>query len=376
MAVSAAVDTPPPSAGIGQVAKLGQTAIVDDQALVVSVVVALAATAVGVETDSMKRFEFEQKKDRTIVRSLRSVAFRSGGLLFILSLFATLSGWAAAPEQPKTFSSPEDAARAMVEALNKDDRPGLITIFGQESRGLLTSGDPVEDKNTIQTFLKDYNQMHRFSRGPGGKLFLIVGAENWPMPIPLVRNAAGWHFDTPYGKRELLFRRIGENEFSAMKILKAIVVGQHEYFNETHDNGASKEYAQKILSDDHTHDGLYWKTSSGERESPIGPLVAQATEEGYGANPRGKPVRGYYFKILTKQGSDAPGGAKSYVVDGKMKGGFAVLAYPAAYRSSGVMTFLADSDGNILQKDLGPQTEELARAMDTYNPNKTWQSVQ
>ena len=336
----------------------------------------MAAAVAGAESDFMKRSKFEQKKDRTIVQSLRSIAFRSGGLLFILCLFATFSAWAGAPEPQKTFSSPDAAAQAMVEALNKDDRPALITIFGQESKGLLTSGDPVEDKNTIQTFLKDYSQMHRFSRGPDGKLFLIVGAENWPMPIPLVRNAAGWHFDTPYGKRELLFRRIGGNEFSAIKILNAIVAGQHEYFDETHDNGASKEYAQKILSDEHTQDGLYWKTSAGERESPIGPLVAQATEEGYGENPRGAPVRGYYFKILTKQGSDAPGGAKSYVVDGKMTGGFAVLAYPAAYRSSGVMTFLADTDGHILQKDLGPETDKLAKAMNAYDPNKTWHSAQ
>jgi len=324
----------------------------------------------------MKHHGSKHKKDRTMVQSLRRIVLRIGVGIFILSLTATLQGWAAAAEQPKTFSSPEDAAQAMVDALRKDDRPALITIFGSESKGLLTSGDPVADKNYVQNFLKDYDQMHRFSHGPDSKLFLIVGAENWPMPIPLDKNSAGWHFDTPYGKQELLFRRIGENEISAIRILNAIVAGQHEYYDQTHDNGARKEYAQKILSDEPTHDGLYWKVAAGEPESPIGPLVAEASQEGYGENPRGKPVHGYYFKMLTKQGKEAPGGAKSYVVDGKMTGGFAVLAYPAKYRSSGVMTFLVDADGNVLQKDLGLKTDELAKAMDTYDPDESWQPAQ
>jgi hypothetical protein len=196
------------------------------------------------------------------------------------------------------------------------------------------------------------------------------------MPIPLDKDTTGWYFDTPYGKQELLLRRIGENEISAIRILNAIVAGQHEYYDQTHDTGATKEYAQKILSDEGTHDGLYWKVAADKPESPIGPLVAEASQEGYGENPRGKPVHGYYFKMLTKQGKDAPAGAKSYVVDGKMTGGFAVLAYPAKYRSSGVMTFLVDTDGNVLQKDLGPKTDELTKAMDSYNPDESWQLAQ
>ena len=324
----------------------------------------------------MKQRGLKQKKDRTIVQSLRRIALCIGAGLFILSLTATLQRSAEAARQQKTFSSPEDAAQAMVAALRKDDRPALITIFGSESKGLLTSGDPVADKNYVQNFVKDYDQMHRFSRGPDGKLFLIVGAENWPMPIPLDKNSAGWYYDTPYGKEELLFRRIGANERSAIGILNAIVAGQHEYYDQTHDKGVAKEYAQKILSDEGTRDGLYWKTAAGEPESPIGPLVAEASKEGYGANPRGKPVRGYYFKMLTKQGKDAPGGAKSYVADGKMTAGFAVLAYPATYRSSGVMTFLVDAAGNVWQKDLGPKTAELATAIKTYDPNKSWRPAQ
>ena len=321
----------------------------------------------------MKQRGLQQRKDRTIVQSLRGIALRIGACLLVLSLTATPQRWAAAAGQQKTFNSPEDAAHAMVDALRKDDRPELILIFGSESKGLLTSGDPVEDKNSVQNFLKQYDQMHRFSHGPDGKLFLIVGAENWPLPIPLDKSPIGWYFDTPYGKQELLFRRVGENERSTIATLNAIVAGQHEYYDQTHDNGVTKQYARKIMSDGGTHDGLYWKIAAGEPESPIGPLVAEASQEGYRANAaKPVPVRGYYFKILTRQGKDTPGGAKDYVVDGKMTGGFAVLAYPAKYRSSGVMTFLVDANGNALQKDLGPKTAEIAKAIQTYDPDKSW----
>ncbi len=326
----------------------------------------------------MKQRGLVKKKDRTIVQSLRTIALRIGACLLVLSLTATLQGGAAAAQQQRTFSSPEEAARAMTDALRKDDRPDLAAIFGKGAEGILPSGDPVADKNDVQNFLKSYDQMHRFSYGPDGKLFMIVGAENWPMPIPLDKNSAGWYFDTAYGKEELLFRRIGRNERSAIATLNAIVAAEHEYYDQTHDNGAAKEYAQKFFSDQGKHNGLYWKTAAGEPESPIGPLVAQASQEGYRAHPQGKPipVRGYYFKILTKQGKDAPGGAKDYVADAKMTNGFAVLAYPATYRSSGVTTFLVGADGNVMQKDLGPGTDALAKAIDTYDPDKSWQPAQ
>jgi hypothetical protein len=326
----------------------------------------------------MKHCGFKQGTDRTIAQSLRRIALRICACLIVLSPTVTLQICAAAVEPPKTFSSPEDAAHAMVDALRKDDRATLITIFGSGSRGLLTSGDPVADKNFVQNFLRDYDQMHRFSRGPDGRLFLVVGAENWPMPIPLLKNTAGWYFDTPYGKQELLFRRIGENEHNTIATLNAIVAGQREYFDQNHGKGATGEYAQKILSDQGTTDGLYWNTAAGEPESPIGPLVARASEEGYRASSQGKPipVYGYYFKILTRQGKHAPGGGKDYVVDGQMRNGFAVLAYPAIYRSSGVMTFLVDTDANVLQKDLGPGTDELAKAIDSYDPDRSWQPAQ
>jgi hypothetical protein len=326
----------------------------------------------------MKHRTLKQLKDRTIVQPIRTIALRIGAYLLILSLTATLQSWAAAADQEKTFNSPEDAVHAVTDALRKDDPAELRAILGKDTDAVLSSGDPVADKDSIQDFLKSYDQMHRFSHGPDGRLFLIVGAENWSVPIPLDKNSTGWYFDTAYGKQELLFRRIGRNERSTIATLNAIVAGEHEYFDQKHDNGGTKEYAQKFLSDDGAQDGLYWKTASGVPESPIGPLVAQASMEGYRANPQGQPipVHGYYFKMLKKQGKDAPGGAKDYVVDGKMINGFAVLAYPAKYRSSGVMTFLVDADGNLLQKDVGPKTDQLAKAMDTYNPDKRWPPAQ
>lgn len=300
------------------------------------------------------------------IRRLIAVGF------FVLSLIATLPDLAAAAQQ-KTFSTPEDAAQAMVAALRKDDRPELLTIFGKDAKGLLISGDPVSDRNSIQSFLKEYDQMHRFERGFGGRLYLIVGAVNWPLPIPLVKTSQGWCFDTPYGKQEFLFERIGENEYSAIRILNAIVEAEHEYYDQAGDKGATKEFAQKIVSDPDTHDGLYWKASDGGPESPIGPLVAKASLEGYRPTAgHAIPVHGYYFKLLTKQGKDAPGGAMDYVADSKMTGGFAVLAYPSSYRSSGVMTFLAGPAGQIYQKDLGPHTAAIASSIVEFDPDQSW----
>lgn len=321
----------------------------------------------------MKHIILGKEKELTIVQSLQTIARRVGVMLLLLSLTMVAQGLAAPEQSQKTFSSPYDAAQAMVDALRKNDRPELVAIFGKDSKGILISGDPVADNNAIQGFLKEYDQMHRFSRGSGGMLFLIVGAENWPLPIPLKKKAAGWYFDTPYGKQELLFRRIGANEYQAIDTLNAIVAGQHEYFDQTHENGATKQYAQRILSDPGTQDGLYWKAAPGRPESPIGPLVAKASREGYGAKSgEAPPFHGYYFTILTRQGKDAPGGAKNYIVDGKMIDGFAVLAYPTKYRSSGVMTFMVDANGNVLQKDLGPKTAEIAPAINSYDPNESW----
>jgi len=327
----------------------------------------------------MNQQNLRQNKARTIVQSLNAIVLTVCAGVLIVSTTTPSQGWAAADQQQKTFSSPEAATQAVAAALRKDDRTELLAIFGKDAQGILTgSGDPIEDKNSVEQFLKSYDQMHRFSHGPDGKLFLIVGAENWPMPIPLDKNSSGWYFDTPYGKQELIYRRIGRNERSTIGTLNAIVVGEHQYYDQNPSKDATKQYARKILSTEGMQDGLYWKTAPGEPDSPIGPLVAEASLEGYRNIKQGQrvPVRGYVFKMLTKQGADASGGAMDYIVDGKMTGGFAVLAYPAKYRSSGVMTFLVDAEGNVMQKDLGPKTSELAEAIDSYNPDSSWEVVQ
>jgi Protein of unknown function (DUF2950) len=309
----------------------------------------------------------------TLTVSKLRIGLSLRALIAIVAL-QILSGIASAAG-PKSFKTAEEAAKAVVDALKADDQATLLTIFGDEGKGILISGDPVADKNAINDFLKAYEQMHRFDGGPDGRLVLLVGAVNWPMPIPVVKDASGWHFDTPAGKRELVYRRIGDNETSAVRILKAIVIGQHQYFGQTHDGDSTNQYAQHFMSDSGKQDGLYWKVSAGQPESPIGPLVASASAHGYRAKTAEgtpAPIHGYFFTILTKQGKNAPGGAKDYVVNGKMTDGFAVLAYPASYRNSGVMTFLANSDGLLLEKDLGDKTSDLASSITSFDPDGSW----
>jgi hypothetical protein len=291
----------------------------------------------------------------------------------ILAVLARAPLAAAAPEAgQKVFPTPDAAAAATVAALTQDDRPALLTIFGPDSKGLLVSGDPVEDANDVKTFLSAYAQMHRFRVGPNGKLYLLVGAENWPMPIPLIEGPSGWYFDTPYGKKEFLYRRIGDNELTAIRILHAIVTAENQYHDDA--DGGSKAYAAHLLSTPGQHDGLAWRADDGMPAGPMADLAAAALAEGYTAPKPGSsvPVHGYYFRILDSQGAGASGGVKDYTVDGKMTNGFAVLAWPAKYRSSGVMTFLVGPDGTIYERDLGPATAHLAAAMTSYNPNSSW----
>jgi hypothetical protein len=248
--------------------------------------------------------------------------------------------------------------------------------LGPDSDQILSSGDPVADKNAREDFARRYQEMHRLAYDDQGRVILYIGAGNWPVPIPLVKKDGGWVFDTAAGKDELLFRRIGRNELFTIKVLEDLADAQSEYASEAHD-GAEGQFAQKILSDPGKHNGLYWETAEGQPESPIGPLVASATAEGYKKDSGGNPIpfHGYYYKVLEGQGKNAPGGAKKYLVDGKMTSGFAFLAYPAEYRASGVMTFMINQDGVIVQKDLGPDTATLASAIVEYNPDKTWQEV-
>ena len=260
---------------------------------------------------------------------------------------------------------------ALVLALQTNNEKALLEILGTEGTAIVSSGDAIEDAENRANFVRKYLEMHRLVEGPEG-LILHIGAENWPMPIPLVESNDFWYFDTQAGKREILFRRIGQNEMSTIAVCRELVAAEMEYY------ASRREYAQKIFSDQGQRNGLYWKAGDWEAESPIGPLVAAAVAEGYTNVRDGAPVpyRGYYYRILTGQGKNSPGGPKNYIVDGKMTNGFAFIAYPAEYRSSGVMTFIVNEDGMVYQKDLGSKTDALAKAMKEYNPNSGWQKAE
>ena len=284
--------------------------------------------------------------------------------------------WAEPPAQT-TFSSPAQASRALFLAAQAQDTRALLKIFGPDGREIIYSGDAVEDKNRRDQFVRKYREMSRLVEEPDGTIRLYVGAENWPMPVPLVKKDNAWYFDTAAGKEEILFRQIGRNEIAAIRVLQELVDAQKEYYAEPRD-GEARQYAQKLASDEGKHNGLYWKTGSGQPECPIGPHLADAAGDTYPADSksRAKPFNGYYFQVLTKQGEQAAGGAKDYIVDGKMTGGFAFLAYPAKYSVSGVMTFIVSQDGIAYQKDLGPDTAALAKTLHEYNPDKEWARVE
>jgi hypothetical protein len=289
-------------------------------------------------------------------------------------LFACFAVDSAAQQKgQKTFSSPEEASKAVVAALQNNDEKAVLEILGPDATQIVSSGDPTEDAESRANFVRKYEEMHRFLKEPDSSVTLYIGAENWPTPIPLVMKGNLWFFDSEAGKREILFRRIGRNEYSTIRICQELVAAQEEFYAMQHN-----EYAKQIYSDEGQHNGLYWKVSDGEPQSPIGPLVASAVAEGYvkGKDTPPTPYRGYFFHILTRQGKDAPGGAKSYIVKGKMTEGFAFVAYPAEYRSSGVMTFIVNQDGTVYQQDLGKKTGALGKAMQEYNPDSSWSKAE
>jgi hypothetical protein len=275
----------------------------------------------------------------------------------------------AAPA-PKTFGSLDEAVNALVAAIRSANRTALVEIMGSQGSPLVWSGDNVADKAAFQRFTAAYDRAHRLEGG-GGKVVLYVGEDDFPFPIPLVPDGPRWVWDTDAGDDELLNRRIGQNELSAIQVCLAYVDAQREYYSR---GQGLLEYAQRLESTKGKHDGLYWEARPGEPDSPLGPLVARARAAGYPLPPARGPVpyHGYFYRILLAQGPDAPGGAYDFVVRGHMIGGFALVAYPASYGVSGIMTFVVNQDGVVQQKDLGPKTAQLANAMKTYNPDKTW----
>jgi hypothetical protein len=292
-----------------------------------------------------------------------------GSLLWMGCLAA---GSLAQEKGQKTFSSAEEASQALVTALQSNDEKAILGVLGQDAKQIVSSGDDAEDKENRAGFVKKYQEMHRLVLEPDGTTTLYIGAMNWPTPIPLVNNGNAWYFDTESGKQEILFRRIGRNEMSAIRVCEELVAAQKEYYSSQHN-----EYARKIVSDDGKPDGLYWKAADGAPQSPIGPLVAMAVVNSDGSSQGSSPTpyRGYYFHMLTAQGKNAPGGAKSYIVNGKMTEGFAFVAYPAEYRSSGVKTFIVGADGVVYEKDLGKKTDVSAKTMKEYNPKSGWQKT-
>lgn len=296
-------------------------------------------------------------------------------LLGLVAMFSSASIFAQEPGQ-KTFPSAEDASRALFGAMQAEDETALLSILGPAAKDVISSGDPDEDLNARVSFVLKYQEMHRFVTQDHGIVTLVIGAENWPLPIPLVHSNGSWFFDTPAGKDEILFRRIGKNELSAMDALRELVDAQKHYFSHPPAD-ISQQFAQKLVSDEGGHNGLYWHGASDEFDSPINPLIAYARQN-LPVDQVGEhvPFNGYMFRILTSQGTHAPGGTKNYVVNGKMTAGFAFVAYPVDYRSSGVMTFIVGQSGTIYEQDLGPNSTKLAQAMTVYDPDPAWHKAE
>ena len=295
---------------------------------------------------------------------------------FVLSIAACKQQPATSSQAgPKTFASPQEAGKALADAATSQNQNEISQIFGSGSEAVLSSGEAAEDKASLDGFAKAYQMMNRWRKLNDSTELLLVGADNQAFPIPLMRDATGrWYFDAAAGREELLVRRIGRDEIAAIAACVEIADAQNQYFSQKHDG--VKQYAQKFISDPDQQNGLYWNSPEGSPHSPIGPVVAYATAEAHKVDPKQHlPFFGYYFALLNKQGADAKGGAKDYIVNGKMTHGFAAVAYPAQYGDSGIMTFIINQDGTLFQKDLGTTTDQVASAMTEFNPDKTWKEV-
>jgi hypothetical protein len=281
---------------------------------------------------------------------------------------------AAAEQAPESFASPEQAVAAMIAASRAEQPDALVRILGSAGEELVNSGDAVADREARERFVASYDKANKLLREGDHKAIIEIGPEEWPLPIPLVEQGGAWHFDTAAGAQEILDRRVGRNELNAIAVCRAYVSAQRDYAAERAGGHGLLEYAQKFKSSPGQRDGLYWPVRPGETDSPLGPLIASARAEGYAGERRGEhnPYHGYYYKILTRQGGSTPGGAYDYVVDGHMIGGFGLVAFPARYGDSGIMTFIVNQDGIVYEKDLGPETGSIARSMAEFDPDPSW----
>ncbi len=300
-------------------------------------------------------------------------AFRLSASLAIACAFWAIPARAAnPPAAPRAFDTPQQAAEALVKAAEAGDTAAVDAIFGAEGKGIVASGDPVADKNSLAKFAEHARQKMdvTFDVADPKLAILVVGNEDWPMPVPIVEENGKWRFDAKMGRQELLARRIGGNELDAIALLRGYVDAQWEYASEPRDGSGVRQYAQKWVSTPGTQDGLSWRDTNGNPAGPMGDEIAKALAAGY--TKKSEPYNGYYFRTLTAQGASARLGARDYVVKGMMIGGFAAIAWPANYGVTGVQTFLVNNDGVVYQKDLGPDTAKLAPKIKAYNPDKTW----
>ncbi len=279
----------------------------------------------------------------------------------------------------KPFTSPEVAFNALLEATRNNNTTELLSIFGLSGKEIISSGDAVADKEARELFIKSAGDAVIFSKVDDSTVLAVIGKDGWSFPVPLVKSPKGWIFSTEDGKEELINRRIGRNELNAIQVALAYVDAQNEYASKDRDGDGVLQYAKKFVSHTGKKDGLYWDAAPGEEASPLGPLFARATEEGYTFRKKGEkfaPYHGYHFTMLKSQGRNAPGGELAYVINGRMTAGFGLVAYPAEYGVSGIMTLIVNQQGIVYEKDLGPKTEEFAKGMKKYDPDKTWKQEQ
>jgi Protein of unknown function (DUF2950) len=303
---------------------------------------------------------------------------RTRTFLTMLILSSLLFAGLAKAADQKTFLTPEEAVQALVKASEDESQEEMLAVYGDDGKELVYSGDTVQDKALMERFVKAYKTKHAIVTKDANTRILQVGASDWPMPIPLVNDGGKWRFDTAAGKEELLYRRIGHNELGAIAACRGFIDAQKDYAAVGHDGLPAGIYARRLNSEPGKQNGLYWETKEDEPASPAGPFLAQAEEEGYenvSMGKRGQPYHGYLYSILKAQGPAASGGAKSYLTDGKLTEGVALVAFPAQYKVSGVMTFIVNQHGVVYQKDLGEKTVEIAGAMKEYNPDGTWKKV-
>jgi hypothetical protein len=320
-----------------------------------------------------KKMSLQIKEKRKVWKGLYGLA-----VVFAVTLIS-FGSYQQADAQQKTFKSPEEAVKSLMEAARANNTKEVLAIFGPTWNEIISKVDKVQDKAAKDRFMKAYDEMNKLEKETDSKMTLVVGKEEWPFPIPIVKVGESWRFDTKAGKEELINRRIGRNELDTIQVCLAYVDAQREYAMKDQDGDGLLAYAQKFWSTKGKKDGLYWEAKEGEEQSPLGLGAARAVAEGYTPGKPGdkpSPFHGYFYRILKAQGKNAPGGAYDYVVKGKMIGGFALVAYPAEYGSSGVMTFIVNHDGVVYQQNLGSETAKVASAMKAYDPDETWEKAE